>query len=128
MAHHAHHASAQAHKARVWIVAVSSTRTVETDKGGPVIARLLEESGHTVVGREVLPDAAGTVRARLLALVDDSSVDAVVLTGGTGISTRDGTYEAVSGASYRTYDDMRPARSTQLVPISTFSRHEALHE
>ncbi len=102
MAHHAHHASAQAHKARVWIVAVSSTRTVETDKGGPVIARLLEESGHTVVGREVLPDAAGTVRARLLALVDDSSVDAVVLTGGTGISTRDGTYEAVAGLLEKT--------------------------
>jgi molybdopterin adenylyltransferase len=102
MASHAHHSHAHSRKARVRLATVSSTRTLQTDKGGPVLARLLAESGHTVLGREILPDDPARVRARLLEWVDDPEVDAVVLTGGTGISRDDGTFDAVAGVLDKT--------------------------
>ncbi len=102
MAHHAHHRHARSRQARVWIATVSSTRTLETDKGGPALARALEGSGHTLLGRVVLPDDAAQVRARVLEWVADPEVDAVVLTGGTGVSRGDGTYEAVAGVLDKT--------------------------
>ncbi|GEM_PF-93360 len=102
MAPHAHHQSARSHKARVRIATVSSTRTLETDEGGPTLARVLGESGHTILGREILPDDPVQIRKRVLQWVAEPQVDAVVLTGGTGISRADGTCEAVAGVLDKT--------------------------
>jgi len=78
-------------------VTVSDTRTLETDSSGRLISTLLEERGHRVSGRTLLKDEPGDVRQTVTALVNDSSVDVVITTGGTGITARDSTFEAIDG-------------------------------
>ena len=76
---------------------VSDTRSLETDSSGRLISALLEERGHRVSGRTLLKDEPGDVRQAVTALVNDSSVDVVITTGGTGITARDSTFEAIDG-------------------------------
>ena len=82
-------------KARCLVVTVSDTRTPATDTGGALVAELLQKHGHEVVGRKLTKDDVPAIRAATLAGVEDERVDAVVLTGGTGISPRDVTPEAI---------------------------------
>jgi molybdopterin adenylyltransferase len=81
----------------VHIVTVSDTRTLDTDTSGKLIASLLDTGGHRVVGRTVLKDEPEDVRQAVTALVHDASVDVVITTGGTGITARDSTFEAIDG-------------------------------
>jgi molybdenum cofactor biosynthesis protein B len=81
----------------VHIVTVSDTRTLETDTSGRLIATLLDEGGHQVVGRTLLKDEPEDVRHTVAALVSDAFVDVVITTGGTGITARDSTFEAIDG-------------------------------
>jgi molybdenum cofactor biosynthesis protein B len=81
----------------VHIVTVSDTRTLETDSSGRLISALLEGRGHRVSGRTLLKDEPSDVRQTVTALVNDSSVDVVITTGGTGITARDSTFEAIDG-------------------------------
>lgn len=81
----------------VHIVTVSDTRTLETDRSGRAIAELLDRAGHVVHGRTLLRDEPADVRARIADLSATDGVDAVITTGGTGITARDGTFEAVDG-------------------------------
>lgn len=80
----------------VYVITVSDTRTLETDKSGAAIAAMLEQNGHVVHGRTILRDEPADVRAKVLDLAV-SGIDAVITTGGTGITARDGTFEAVDG-------------------------------
>jgi molybdenum cofactor biosynthesis protein B len=77
------------------IIVVSTSRTELSDRSGPLIQELLEGAGHRVLGRDILPDCQATVRARLEALRGEARAEAVILSGGTGLSLRDRTYEAV---------------------------------
>ena len=81
----------------VHVLTVSDTRTPETDTGGRAIADLLASAGHIVSGRTLLRDEPADVRARVAELVADDTVDAVITTGGTGITARDSTFEAIDG-------------------------------
>lgn len=81
----------------VHIVTVSDTRTLETDRSGRAIAELLERAGHVVHGRTILRDEPDDVRARVADLAATDGVDAVITTGGTGITARDSTFEAIDG-------------------------------
>ena len=81
----------------VHIVTVSDTRTLETDTSGTLIASLLDEGGHRIAGRTVLKDEPADVRRTVEALVRDEAVDVVITTGGTGITARDSTFEAIDG-------------------------------
>ena len=81
----------------VHIITVSDTRTLETDTSGRAIADLLSGAGHIIHGRTVLKDEPADVVARVTALVADPAVDAVITTGGTGITARDSTFEALDG-------------------------------
>ena len=92
----ADHAAAPASVA-VHIVTVSDTRTLETDSSGRAIAELLERRRPRGAGRTVLKDEPADVRQTVTALVEDPAVDAVITTGGTGITSRDSTFEAVDG-------------------------------
>jgi molybdenum cofactor biosynthesis protein B len=80
---------------RIAVLTVSDTRTPETDTGGDVVEELMRGAGHEVVAREIVRDEAASIRTRLVDLLDRTDVDAVVTTGGTGISARDTTYEVV---------------------------------
>ena len=81
----------------VHVITVSDTRTLETDSSGRAIVELLEGAGHRVAGRTLLRDEADQVRAEVERLASDARVDVVITTGGTGITARDGTFEAVDG-------------------------------
>jgi molybdenum cofactor biosynthesis protein B len=77
------------------VLTISDTRTPETDTSGRAITALLEAAGHVVARRQILRDEPDQVRAAVQAAL--GAVDAIVTTGGTGITSRDSTYEAISG-------------------------------
>ena len=81
----------------VHVITVSDTRTLDTDASGRAIVELLEGAGHRVAGRTLLRDEAEEVRAAVQYLASGALVDVVITTGGTGITARDGTFEAVDG-------------------------------
>lgn len=78
-----------------FVLTVSDTRDEGSDQGGPLIARTLEEAGHRVVGRALVPDEIEPIRAAVRAACAHPEVELVVLTGGTGIARRDVTPEAL---------------------------------
>jgi molybdenum cofactor biosynthesis protein B len=89
------------HKARApasvscFIITVSDTRTEETDTSGAAIAQLLSDAGHIVAGRTIVSDDAELVRGLVERQLANPKVQVVITTGGTGITSRDSTYEAV---------------------------------
>jgi molybdopterin adenylyltransferase len=80
---------------RVAILTISDTRTPETDTGGDTVDELLRGAGHEIAQRDIVRDEAQSIRAKIVDLLARSDVDAVITTGGTGISARDTTYEVV---------------------------------
>ena len=74
---------------------ISDTRTEATDTSGRAIAELLEAAGHIVTERALLRDEPREVREAIAARL--GAVDAIITTGGTGITSRDSTYEAIGG-------------------------------
>ena len=79
------------------VVTVSDTRTLKTDTGGQTIMDLVIGAGHQVVDRHILPDEPEPLRELLASLSARADVDAVLMTGGTGIGSRDQTFETVMG-------------------------------
>jgi molybdenum cofactor biosynthesis protein B len=77
------------------VIAVSDTRTLETDTGGALLKSLLEADGHTCAERVVVRDDIQQIRAAVQRFVADRQVDVILTTGGTGFSGRDVTPEAV---------------------------------
>ncbi len=79
------------------MITISDTRTEETDTGGRTVVELLTGDGHEVLGKSIVPDDPVRVRQAVAAQLANADVQVVVTTGGTGISSRDQTYEAISG-------------------------------
>jgi len=79
-----------------YILTVSDTRTPDTDSGGDAIRDLLEQAGHTITGRDIVRDEPRDVSARVSERLGDARTQIIITTGGTGITSRDGTYEAVN--------------------------------
>jgi molybdopterin adenylyltransferase len=78
------------------VVTVSDSRTPATDTSGALLKARLEAGGHRVVSYDILPDEPARIRDRVRGLAA-AGVEAVLLTGGTGIAPRDTTFEAVVG-------------------------------
>jgi molybdopterin adenylyltransferase len=89
------HREAAPERVRVAVLTISDTRTPQTDTGGDTIEELMRGAGHEIVERSIVSDEAEGIRAKLADLLARSDVDAVITTGGTGISARDSTYEVV---------------------------------
>jgi molybdopterin adenylyltransferase len=81
---------------RCAVITVSDTRTLENDTGGQLVVDMLNQAGHVVAARELVPDEPSQMRPLLERHRDDDTIDAVLMTGGTGITSRDQTYETVS--------------------------------
>ncbi len=81
---------------RIAVLTISDTRTVATDTSGALIARLAEEAGHAVIERAIVPDEPDQMRPLLELYRDRDDLHAALVTGGTGISPRDQTFETVS--------------------------------
>jgi molybdenum cofactor biosynthesis protein B len=78
------------------VVTVSDTRTIETDASGALVIALAEEAGHRLAERAIVPDEPARLRDLVETLRSRDDLHAVLVTGGTGISPRDQTYEVVS--------------------------------
>ena len=87
-----------------FVLTVSDTRTEETDKSGRAIADLLADAGHCVVGRAIVKDEPEHVRDTIERQLAHPDVQVVITTGGTGITSRDNTYEVVSAILQKRLD------------------------
>jgi len=87
-----------------YVLTVSDTRTAATDKSGDAIAALLEAAGHRVTGRAIVKDDPALVRDAVTRQLANADVQAIITTGGTGITSRDSTYEAVSALLQKRLD------------------------
>lgn len=81
---------------QVAVLTVSDTRTLEDDRSGQTIVDLLSEAGHAVAARVIVRDNRDAIRDQLRAWIDDEGVDVVITTGGTGVTPRDVTPEAMA--------------------------------
>ena len=79
-----------------YVLTASDTRTPASDASGLAIRTLLEEAGHLVSGHDIERDDPDRIRARLRERLADPGTQVIISTGGTGISPRDGTFEAVT--------------------------------
>ena len=78
-----------------FVLTISDTRTPETDTGGAVVRDLLARAGHTLVGSAITKDEPVDVQRIVREQCANPAVQAVILSGGTGITSRDSTFEAV---------------------------------
>jgi molybdenum cofactor biosynthesis protein B len=77
------------------LLTISDTRTADDDKSGAVLRRLIGEAGHKVHEQCIVPDDKYQIRAQVSQWIADDAVQVVITTGGTGLTGRDGTPEAV---------------------------------
>ena len=80
---------------RISVLVISDTRTEETDTSGKIFAERLTEEGHSLAEKCIVPDDIYQIRAVLSRWIVDPAVDIILTTGGTGLTGRDGTPEAV---------------------------------
>ena len=78
------------------VLTVSDTRTEANDTSGDILAQRAQDAGHNLVDRAIERDDAAAIRARVQGWIDNPEVDVVISTGGTGLTGRDTTPEAIT--------------------------------
>lgn len=78
------------------VLTISDTRTMQTDTSGALVAERLETAGHRVAARRIVPDEIEVIREQLRSFIADPDIDVVITTGGTGVTPRDVTPEALA--------------------------------
>jgi len=81
------------------VLTVSDTRTAEDDRSGDTLADRIAGAGHKLAARSIVKDDVAAIAAQLQAWIDDPEIDAVLATGGTGVTGRDVTPEALQQVS-----------------------------
>ena len=81
---------------RVYVITVSDTRTEENDSSGKAAKEMIAAAGHELAGYRVLKDEPAEVASCIRMIAEQKLADAVITSGGTGVSRRDSTYEAVA--------------------------------
>jgi molybdopterin adenylyltransferase len=79
---------------QIAVMTVSDSRTADDDKSGDILESRLSEAGHKLAARCIVKDEVDAIVAQLRAWIDDPQIDAVIATGGTGVTGRDVTPEA----------------------------------
>ncbi len=77
------------------VLTVSDTRTLDDDKSGSALAKRLEEAGHILAARSIVRDDVGDIRELVTSWLERDDIDVVISTGGTGLTGRDVTVEAM---------------------------------
>jgi molybdenum cofactor biosynthesis protein B len=80
---------------KIAVLTVSDTRTIEDDKSGQTLAERIEKAGHAVADRRIVTDDVEAIREAVRRWIDDRAIDAIITTGGTGLTGRDVTPEAI---------------------------------
>jgi len=78
-----------------WVLTVSDTKAPDTDTSGQLIKKLLTDAGHQIVGSSIVRDEPKDVQRVIREACANDEVRAVLVTGGTGVTSRDSTYEAI---------------------------------
>jgi molybdenum cofactor biosynthesis protein B len=99
---------------RIAVLTVSDTRAATDDRSGDLLVARLTEAGHRLADRALVRDERPAIEARLAAWIADPGVDAVISTGGTGLTGRDVTVEAHEAV----YEKAIPAFATLFTMIS----------
>jgi len=86
------------------LLTVSDTRTLEDDRSGDALQQRLEAAGHRLVERRLVPDDRYQIRSEVSRWIADAGVQVVISSGGTGLTGRDGTPEAVAPLLDKTID------------------------
>lgn len=86
---------------RIALMTVSDTRTPDNDTSGDILADRIHNAGHTLIDRTIMKDDADRIVAQLHSWIEDENIDAVVTTGGTGLTGRDVTPEALERVKTR---------------------------
>lgn len=86
------------------VLTVSDSRTEETDKSGKLLAKRLTDAGHRLADKVIVPDDVYRIRAIVAGWIASDGVNVVITTGGTGVTGRDGTPEAVTVLLDKTID------------------------
>lgn len=81
---------------RVGVLVVSDTRTLETDTSGQTIVDRLTGAGHVIAARTIVTDNRDTIREQLAAWIADDGIEVIIASGGTGVTPRDVTPEAMA--------------------------------
>lgn len=79
-----------------FVVTVSDTRTIETDKSGAIIKDLLQKANYTVADYKIVKDEMTSIKETIQSAARRDDVEAIIINGGTGIAKRDVTYEVVA--------------------------------
>jgi len=80
---------------RIAVLSISDTRDEETDTSGHVLAERVASAGHVLASRAIVPDDIDAIRSRVRGWIGDSQCDVIITTGGTGLTGRDVTPEAL---------------------------------
>jgi molybdenum cofactor biosynthesis protein B len=80
---------------RIAVLTISDTRTPADDKSGDTLVERLSGAGHVLAARTIVPDNRGRIAGQIAAWADAPAIDVVISTGGTGLTGRDVTVEAV---------------------------------
>lgn len=99
---------------RIAILTVSDTRSLEDDRSGDILCSRLQDAGHVLADRQICKDDRDLIAGHLRRYCDDDQVDAVISTGGTGLTGRDVTVEAHRDV----YDKEIDAFSTMFTMVS----------
>ena len=89
---------------RIAVLTVSDTRVPADDRSGDTLVTRLTEAGHILADRAIVRDDVDLIVGRLHSWIDDPSVDCVITTGGTGVTGRDVTPEAIARIADKTID------------------------
>ena len=84
------------HPVRIAVLTVSDTRTLETDTSGRTLVDRIAAAGHANAAREIVRDDVAKIRSIVQNWIADPNIDAVISTGGTGLTGRDVTPEAIT--------------------------------
>jgi molybdenum cofactor biosynthesis protein B len=98
------HKAAAPSSVRCAVITVSDTRTADNDTSGSAIADLLIAAGHIVSARTIVKDDPELVRGAIERQITNADVQVVITTGGTGITSRDSTFEAVTAMLQKRLD------------------------
>jgi molybdenum cofactor biosynthesis protein B len=98
---HTEHQALGPKRARVFVLTVSDTRTDDTDSSGRAIIELLQAAGHHVAGKAIEQDEPARVAELVRQQAAIADVDAIITTGGTGLTSRDSTFEAIDALLHK---------------------------
>ena len=79
------------------VLTVSDSRTPDTDTSGRAIRQMLKDAGHVITGHTIVKDEPEQVTSHVRAQLADPRTQIIITTGGTGVTSRDGTFEAIDG-------------------------------